>query len=193
MRNTWFTSDEHIGHQNIIPYCSRPWTDVDHMREGLIANFNARVQPGDFTWHLGDFSLHARYVPQVLPRLNGEHGLIMGNHDALHPCRRQSQAKLNTLREFYVWAGFTTIAEQDRIEIAGQDVLMAHMPYQGDHTAVERYKEYRPKDEGRWLLHGHVHNLWKIRGKQINVGVDVWDQTPVHMDEIAAIIRGAQG
>ena len=39
----FFTSDTHFNHTNIIRFCSRPFKDVEHMNETLIANWNRVV------------------------------------------------------------------------------------------------------------------------------------------------------
>ena len=41
----FFTSDTHFNHTNIIRFCSRPFKDVEHMNETLIANWNRVVGP----------------------------------------------------------------------------------------------------------------------------------------------------
>lgn len=65
---------------------------------------------------------------------------------------------------------------------------MEAFPYSGDHTEEDRFEKYRPIDEGLWLLHGHVHCAWSVNGRQINVGVDVRDFTPISILEIKKII-----
>jgi calcineurin-like phosphoesterase family protein len=77
-----------------------------------------------------------------------------------------------------------------RRRIGRDHVLMCHLPYEGDHVGDERYARFRLRDEGLWLLHGHVHDAWKVRGCQINVGVDVWGWRPVNLEEIHKIIDG---
>jgi calcineurin-like phosphoesterase family protein len=46
----------------------------------------------------------------------------------------------------------------------------------------------RPVDNGLPLIHGHVHNSWKVNGRQINVGVDVWDFTPVSEADLSLLV-----
>jgi calcineurin-like phosphoesterase family protein len=88
------------------------------------------------------------------------------------------------------------------MEIAGTTVLLNHMPYQIKPGSAEssaesrgysipRHAKYRPTDHGLWLLHGHVHEKWKSKGKMINVGVDVWDFYPVPITAIESLIQGA--
>jgi hypothetical protein len=43
MINTWFTSDFHLGHQNIIRYCSRPFHSTGEMDEAILGNLNSLV------------------------------------------------------------------------------------------------------------------------------------------------------
>jgi calcineurin-like phosphoesterase family protein len=180
-----FTSDQHFGHQNIIAYSGRPFRDAAHMAEELVARHNAVVRAHDDVYHLGDFSLDERLVGRILPRLHGRHHLICGNHDACHPCHRRGDARVRS----YIAAGFVDVCAFGELELPGVgSVDLCHMPYDGDHTARDRFPEHRPADRGRWLLHGHVHELWKVRGRMINVGVDHWDYAPVSAEAIAALI-----
>jgi calcineurin-like phosphoesterase family protein len=68
-------------------------------------------------------------------------------------------------------------------------VLACHFPYRGDSHDQDRYVEHRPVDEGAWLLHGHVHERWRVLDRMINVGVDVWDYRPVSEATLADLIR----
>jgi len=82
------------------------------------------------------------------------------------------------------------------MEIEGHNVLLHHMPYAFDAAEeagrpTPKHRAYRPTKEGRWLLHGHIHEKWKVNGRMINVGVDVWDFKPVSIEEIAKIINDA--
>lgn len=55
--HTFFTSDTHFNHANIIRFCNRPFKDVEQMNETLIANWNRVVGTNDIVFHLGDFCL----------------------------------------------------------------------------------------------------------------------------------------
>lgn len=190
----FFTSDPHFGHYNVIGYCNRPFDEVSQMNEFLVERWNEVVGPEDTVYVLGDFSLGKNWVTQYGPRLNGTKHLISGNHDHCHPLHyKKNEEKRQRMFKLYYDAGFHSIQTEMKMEIAGQTVKLHHMPYRSDHTADVRYKELRPTDEGGWLLHGHVHDLWKINGKQINVGVDVWNFTPVPITEIERIIRENSG
>jgi len=175
----FFTSDEHYGHANIILYSKRPFTDVVIMTEMLIYNHNSVVAPDDDVWHLGDFALDERLVARILPRLNGRHHLVAGNHDACHPHRHKHAGAKRRYRK----AGFVEIVLSAELD----GFLLCHLPYAGDHTAEDRFGAWRPVASGKWLLHGHVHEAWAIRGRQINVGVDVRDYTPISLDAVRAI------
>lgn len=185
----YFTSDQHFFHANSIKYCNRPWSSVEDMNEGLIQRWNERVKPEDHVIVLGDFSLSKKALPLVC-RLNGSKSLIAGNHDQCHPVHYKKEEKGERMRQLYLQHGFDSIALEDWQLVGLERVKLHHMPYRGDHTDKgERYTEWRPKDEGHWLLHGHVHGLWKVNGRMINVGVDVWDYYPVSVDEIAGLIK----
>jgi len=91
--------------------------------------------------------------------------------------------------DHYLNAGFESVQMEMRLEIAGDSVLLNHLPYRNVADVSQKFYALRPLDEGRWLIHGHVHNRWKVSRKQINVSVDVWSFEPVAWDTIAEIIR----
>jgi calcineurin-like phosphoesterase family protein len=177
---TWFTSDQHFGHRNIIQCCNRPFSSLDQMHEGLISRHNAVVATEDDVWHLGDFAMDDRLVQTFLPLLNGRHRLVAGNHDKCHPCHRRSEAA----KRKYLLYGFDGVYQEVRLG----PWLLNHLPYVGDSAHEPRYPEWRPKDDGRWLLHGHVHELWKVRDRMVNVGVDQWNFAPVSLETIEKLV-----
>jgi len=168
----FFTADWHLEHFNIIRYCKRPFRSTHTMQQDLIRNFNTRVGPEDTTFHLGDFTMlgagQMGKVEKIIPKLNGEHHLILGNHDRMKPFQ-------------YIDLGFTSIHTSLKIEYKWAKFVMNHDP------AV-----YALVANDEILLHGHIHNLYKDLlpdKKVINVGVDVWDFKPVSAEEILDLIN----
>lgn len=186
----WFTSDHHFHHKNVIEYDQRPFLSIEGMNEVLISRWNRKVRPMDTVIYLGDFSLSKQALVDCLPQLHGEIHLIAGNHDHCHPVHAKSPEKIKRMTDLYLASGFKSVGLEDQISINKRWVKLCHMPYYGDHPAVaDRYTQYRPKDEGEWLIHGHVHTAWKTRDHMINVGVCHWDYAPVSIDEIQDIIK----
>ena len=149
------------------------------------AAWNRVVTPGDLVYYIGDFAMNVRLVPFLVNRLNGIKILIPGNHDKCW----QKMDPSNRWHKHYLDAGFETIEQSLRLEIAGQSVLLNHLPYRNEADPDQRYFEQRPVDNGGWLIHGHVHNRWKVSGRQINVSVENWNYEPVSLETIAAIIE----
>jgi calcineurin-like phosphoesterase family protein len=177
---TFFTFDQHYGHHNIIEYCGRPFKSASHMNEELIRRHNEVVQPDDVVYHLGDFAMRVYTMEVVLPRLNGYHYLVPGNHDGCHPRHKKKQ---NITR--YEQAGFEVLPHFTSITLSDMAVDLCHIP----HTSQDpRYPDYKAKPTRNVLLCGHVHEKWKILDRQINVGVDVWDYTPVRAEKLVEII-----
>ncbi len=164
MSDIWFTSDTHFGHANIIEYCNRPFENVEAMDEGLIQNWNARVKPGHTVYHIGDFALRSREVDveNYIRRLNGQIHLILGNHD------RKSVLKAR---------GFADRTHYKEIRVGDQKIVLLHYAM----------KTWNKSHHGSWQLHGHSHGSLgrDFKMKQLDVGVDCWNYTPLSYDEVA--------
>jgi calcineurin-like phosphoesterase family protein len=189
----WFTSDTHFCHANIIKYSNRPFASVEQMNEALIQRWNSCVKPTDSVIHLGDYGLGGleNCLP-ILSRLNGRKYLVPGNHDKCSPSYYPLDKRHRAVdfQQRYLDAGFEDICENVQMietELLGY-VVLSHFPYVGDSGPEDRHVEFRPKDKGMWLIHGHVHERWAQRGKMINVGVDARNGYPVSEEQIAEII-----
>ena len=148
IKKIFFSPDHHFGHANIIKYCNRPFESVDIMNEEMVKRWNSVVGPNDTVYYLGDFSLSNNLVEAFTQKLNGEKHLIMGNHDACHPCNKKKAA---IGFEIYQRAGFKTIQLEQTLTISGQTVLLNHMPYAEEEPKPEyklRFQKYRPNDNG---------------------------------------------
>jgi calcineurin-like phosphoesterase family protein len=189
MAETWYSADLHLGHSNIIKYCDRPWDNVQAMNDSLVERWNAVVAGDDTVWVLGDVALTPRAIYPVA-RLNGIKILVAGNHDACWTGHRRTERARRTIPT-YLEAGFAAVHESGIVTnhvIGSKPVVLAHLPYAGDHTETDRYAEHRPADNGLPLICGHAHTAWKTSGRQINVGVDVWDYRPVAESTLADLI-----
>ena len=190
---TFFTSDTHFHHPNILKYNpNRDWDEIDAMNEGIIARWNAVVKAEDFVWHLGDFDMNGKdRALEFVKRLNGTVGLVAGNHDKCWVGNNFKPQHLQNQRERYLIAGFAFVVDAAQVKVDGQHFMLSHFPYSGDHTEGDRYNEWRLKDTGRWLLHGHTHNPEQRLhdGKQIHVGQDAWENYPVHQDQVLELVR----
>lgn len=188
----WFTSDIHFWHANVIRYCNRPFSSVEEMNDALINNWNKVVAPNDTVYCLGDFSLAFRPVEAYSSILNGTKYLVPGNHDFCHSYHKKSRSKENRDRwiKKYEDHGWIVLPEQTTLSVTDSiEVNMCHLPYEFVHTEHDdKYERWRPKDDGKWLICGHVHEKWKLKGKMINVGVDQWNYTPVSIEDILKII-----
>jgi calcineurin-like phosphoesterase family protein len=157
---TWFTSDTHYGHANIIKHCARPFTSADAMDEALIAAWNARVAPNDVVWHLGDFAFRsATAYTDFLRRLNGRKHLIHGNHDSVQG------------RVAPGWESSQAYAE---ITIDSQPLVLFHYAL----------RVWNRVGKGAIHLFGHSHGALLGDRQSCDVGVDAWNYQPVLLDEI---------
>jgi len=187
----FYTADLHVGHRNIIDYCSRPFVDVDEMNIALVERWNDTVAHGDTVYILGDLALgNLDDSLAMVGMMHGRKVLVWGNHD--RGFRGSPEKVANSARRYIEGAGLAgALHGTQRLMVGGVGVLASHFPYHDN--GDDRYVSHRPVDDGRtWLLHGHVHDRWKVRAEQrmINVGVDVWDYAPVAEDVLAGIIDG---
>ena len=131
MINTWFISDTHFGHTNILEYekVARPFSCLDEMHEVMIDRWNSVVKQNDIVYHLGDFAF-GKHTIAIADRLRGKKRLIMGNHDS-YP----TNLYLNYFDKLYGIVFY-------------KRCVLSHMPV-------------HPNGLGkRWLLnvHGHLHS-----------------------------------
>lgn len=194
----WFTSDLHLGHGNVVRYCGRPFTTVDEMNDALVEAWNREVAPDDEVWILGDLAMGR--IADTLPLvgdLPGRKHLVLGNHDRPFRGRdpRPGEPPADLWAERYLAdGGFVQLHHGEvGLNLSGGNVArLCHFPYEGDSGDQERYADLRPVDDGSWLLHGHVHEKWRQRGRMINVGVDAWAGRPVAETEVVGLVDAGQ-
>ena len=72
------------------------------------------------------------------------------------------------------------------MNFTGREVVLCHFPYAHKGTPG-RYDGERPTNEGLPLIHGHIHEQRKVKGLEVNVGVDVWGFAPVPETALAEL------
>jgi len=158
----WFTADWHLYHTNIIKYVGRKFRSVDHMHNVIVDKVNDLVAPNEDLYILGDLTLlgpkNWRAIKQILDRIDCRKHLVLGNHDTFKPFK-------------YVEIGFVTVHTAVKVE----EFWLMHDPAMA--TVLDRNIP---------VLCGHVHDLFIKQRNCLNVGVDVWNFEPVHIE----VVRG---
>jgi len=164
----WYTADLHFWHYNILKYEPRPYKDIIEMNEGLINNWNKKVQKNDNIYIVGDFSFgDANQTLNILNRLQGKKYLIKGNHDRIIN-NSEVRNKFEWIKEYYV------------VKENSTPIILFHYPIQ----------TWDRKHYGSLHFYGHVHSnisdhsLVNNIPNAYNVGVDVCDFEPVSLKEI---------
>jgi calcineurin-like phosphoesterase family protein len=159
-------ADLHLGHTNIIGYCSRPFLsdNADEMDTVLVRNWNYTIPVTGQVYHMGDLRYGNGAPPARFYRdqLNGNITFIRGNHD---------DGELETVP--YI-----------TLEHEGIRFLLIHDPADV------------PPDFNGWVVHGHHHNndllnypFIDFDKKRINVSAEVVGYVPVSLSELCAIIK----
>lgn len=181
LKDCFFISDTHMSHANILHLgAGRPFKDINHHDETIIANWNAVVSPDDTVIHLGDVALGPIEQSMAkIARCNGYKILVPGNHDRVSSLA--SETRRERFRPLYESVFNEIWDETVTAVLGGHTVLLSHYPYRGDSRDVERHQHLRPVDTGLPLIHGHTHKTYKDHdGSMYHVGVDGHDYTPVH-------------
>lgn len=194
-KNIFFTSDWHIGHENVLVYSNRPFKDINHMHRVLVNNYNACVRDDDICYFLGDVGLSKKEITKrVISELNGTKILIQGNHDP----------GINACYDL----GFDVVINSASIKVGSNLVTMNHFPlfgvYREDTSTMTKsegmnwhgelkHKLWTLEDRGQFHLHGHIHSpnggkSQTILGHQMDVGVDGNKYCPVSMSTIESWI-----
>ncbi len=183
----FLTADLHVGHANIIDFCDRPFSDVNHMNTVLVQRWQETVRDDDEVWVVGDLAM-GRIEDSLAwaGQLTGRKFLVPGNHDRCWPGGKKDwEAWVSRYEE----AGFEVVRHEPGETVVVDGVRLCHWPSSGDSHETDRFSAWRPASGP--LLHGHIHDAWKVRNSQVNVGTDVWGYRPVAWDEAVALLGTA--
>ena len=192
--NRFVISDTHFGHTNIWAKFkrpdgkpTRPFTSNEEMDETMIKRWNAKVQPQDTVYHLGDVVINKKYL-HLVSRLNGRKILIRGNHDIFKD-------------EEYREVGFEQL---HGVRVFVDKFILSHIPLHPD-CVTERFKVN---------VHGHLHtnevmqklyseyhyfdnngkehwednSVMRVDPRYLCVSVEHTNYEPLHFDEVQARI-----
>lgn len=186
-----YISDLHFGDEKVARL--RGFSCAEEHDDAVIATWRRSV-PGDHVrvHVVGDVSKGGRAAEdrafEILAGLPGEKVLYPGNHCRTHPMHSSWVNRMAAAMEV-----FTAVQIHGQVRIDGHKVMVSHLPYSGDHEHTgERYTQWRLRDEGLWLICGHVHDEWAICGKQINVGYEHWGEHFATTKDIIRVIREAE-
>jgi len=158
--DTFFTSDTHFGHANIIKHCHRPFNTAEEMDAALIERWNSVVAPTDVVYHLGDVAFRGtkgNFI-SIFSRLNGIIHLIRGNHD----------------NEEVLTQAWASISDYLEIRAGSKKIVLCHYPM----------RSWNGMYNGSLHLYGHEHGNIPDHGNCLDVGVDKWNFYPVTLTQI---------
>jgi calcineurin-like phosphoesterase family protein len=194
--NTYFTSDVHFGHNNILKkFCpdTRQGVDVDDMNRIIIHNWKKQVRPEDHVWLLGDifFINDVNICANILRQLPGILHLVYGNHDKII---RNNQYLQDFFTECVEWADIMLKPPGMYSNTRDQRVILHHYPTY----------EWKDMHKGAFHLYGHIHSKYGLEehpfvtGRAMDAGIDsrpnkdmtLWSWEEVYQNLIQRKIRG---
>ncbi|MDG6907956.1 MAG: hypothetical protein JRN20_19480 [Nitrososphaerota archaeon] len=173
---TFFISDLHLDHSNIIRYTARPFCeDIDEMNQVLIQNWNNIVRDNDQIYFLGDLTFGRDHKPSSYwwPMLKGQKIFVKGNHD-------DDTVATVPFDKFSVW---------DEYEKETKYFTVTH-------DADERPDHLKKwvEENRAWVIHGDKHNnnvrdypFIEGRRRTINVSCEILDYKPVNLRYILSL------
>ena len=167
----YFTSDLHLGHENAIKLCNRPFGSIEEMDETLIQNWNSRVTNNDTIYILGDMMFRIHKPPEeYLSRLKGKKHLLLGNHD-------KTWIKKCDLSKWFV-----SVNDLLHTSDGQHNISLCHYP-------MMSFPHMR---RNGYMIFGHIHSntdmeYWPLIERSeimFNAGVDVNGFMPVTFEEL---------
>lgn len=150
--NMFVTSDLHFNHKSILKFCAntRPFTDLDHMKQKIVDEINTLCDPLDILYHLGDlyFGKSQEELRELLSEIKCRMHFIRGNHDHSN--------HVKVMKEFGL------VDDYLELKVNGNLVVMSHYPM----------TYWNKSHYGSVMLYGHCHNTHQAIGRSIDVGYD---------------------
>ena len=137
--------------------------DDDYMNNAMVEEWNAKVDPVDTVYILGDVAfMSGSDAGRLMKRLNGKKILVEGNHDR------------KTLMDETFRSAFVEVHKYLDIRYDGHKIVMFHYPI----------SEWDQMHRGSLHFHGHLHGgesgLEKFRA--LDVGMDSTGEIVISME-----------
>ena len=151
----YFTADCHFGHNRIIQYCERPFSNVHIMDQVIFDRINETVGVDDTLYILGDFCFRGKKPIEYRSRIMCQDvHICWGNHDKRNDYRDDLQ-------------GFSSVQEVKEIIYCNQRIYLSHYAA----------RVWPASHKGSYMLYGHSHSKLdsedkKSNRKTLDVGVD---------------------
>lgn len=155
MRQIWIISDTHFGHEKIIDYAGRPFSNAIEMDEAICDNWNDRVKPDDLVYHLGDVAWRLDGV-QRFAALPGTKRLCLGNHD-------DAKLLIGAVQQIYLFKKLPEFG-----------LVLSHIPLD---MWAERF-------DGMINVHGHIHEKPAPSPRHFNACVEHIGYGPTPIEEV---------
>ena len=193
----YVSSDQHIGHFNVLKLCNRSFSSIEEHDGTIIDNHNSIVSDSDTVWNLGDFAFRcsASYAASSIKRMNGNIKLILGNHD-------------KPIRQAYKKGLLKDILDNGKLEIIGGELAindptlaiskMITIDKQKVFLSHYSYRTWPNAFRDAIHLFGHSHSNLSSYFKSFDIGVDIetkthkrfypwsWDEIVNEMNQITA-------
>lgn len=186
----FFTSDQHFGHENIINYCKRPYSNVEQMDADIVYKWNKVVTSDDTVYCLGDFTLggpdEAEYY---FSQLNGR---IITLANLWHHDQRWLPGADRTTTQGGVSILYTKMGPSKYRSLSGYPVVLVS-PLTVIEVSITKDKfvpislchypllVWDRQHYGAVHIHGHTHGQLEHRQGAVDVSVDAWGFSPLSL------------
>lgn len=176
MKDIWFLSDTHFHHSNILKFVIedgskvRPeFTSVEEMDEYMIEQWNSKIKPNDYVYHLGDISMNeTRFLNETVHKLNGQIRMVLGNHDN----DVKAYAKCNKIKKIMVSRRFDE-----------HGFICSHYP-------LHKFSLFNHRTNGFHVnVHGHIHSHDIGEKGWLNISVEKTGYSPIHLDQLIELVK----
>lgn len=164
--DVFFASDHHFSHKNFLKFTKsdgtlcRPFSSVEEMDELMINRHNSVIGPKTKIYFLGDVCFDRKRFESIMPRLNGQKRLILGNHDKFSP---------DVYGKYF-----------DKVLESWQPVrnlVFTHRPILLGSSEAKLQLN----------VHGHTHHHVIDDPRYLNICVEQTDYYPIHWEDIKKI------